>query len=101
MDVSIAEEGARRKIAPGVRRIRWLGWKGLLGGCLIECANVRYGLFGCERWQSEAGHTRYKNDPDCLFHKSVFLPTTADVTLDARCRAFGRKNVDLKSSITT
>src|SRR6476660_1603599 len=70
MDVRIAEERTRGKIASRIRRIRWLGRKGLLGRCLIECAYVRYGLLGGERWQSEAGNTRHKNNRECLCHKS-------------------------------
>jgi hypothetical protein len=69
MDVRVSEERARRKAAPRIRRIRWLGGKGLLGQCLIECAYVRYGLLGGKRWESEAGNTAHKNNPECLFHK--------------------------------
>ncbi len=43
MDVRIAEERARGKVASSVRRIRRLGGKGFLGRCLIERAYVRYG----------------------------------------------------------
>ena len=70
MNMRISEERARGKVASGVRRIRWLGRKRPLGRCLIECAYVRYGLLGGERWQSEADHTRSKNNPKCLFHKA-------------------------------
>ena len=70
MQVRIAEERTRGKVASGVRRIRRLGGKGLLGRCLIERAYVRYRLLVGERWQSEAGQTRHKNNPECLFHKS-------------------------------
>ena len=86
MNVRIAEERARGKVATRIRRIRWLGRKGLLGRCLIECADVRYGLLGGQRWQSDAGKARHQRDQEWLFHefcsynqvhrfhKRVFLP---------------------------
>src|SRR6478609_8824969 len=70
MNVRIAEERTHGKVASRIRRIGWLGRKGLLGGGLIECADVRYGLLGGECRQSEAGNTRHKNNPECLCHKS-------------------------------
>ena len=67
MDVRVAEEWTRGKVASGVRRIWWLGGKGLLGRCLIECAYVCYGLLGRERWQSEADNTGDKANPGMFF----------------------------------
>jgi hypothetical protein len=65
----VAEERSRGKVSARIRRVRRLGGKGLLGRCLIERAYVRYGLLGGERCQSEAGNTRHKNSPECLFRE--------------------------------
>ena len=106
MQVRIAEERTRGKVASGIRRIRRLGRKGLLGGCLIECTYVRYGLLGGERWKSEAGNTGDKNNPECLshkfsshnskcmgFHKCFFLRTMTHSRF--RCRPSGRIAVEV------
>ena len=85
MDVRIAEEWTGGKVASRIRRIRRLGGKGLLGRCLIECAYVRYGLLGGECWQSEAGNTGDKNNPECLFHKfSSHNQSIAKIVRDLR-----------------
>jgi len=85
MDVRIAEEWACGKVASGVRRIWRLGGKGFLGRCLIERAYVRYGLLGGERWESEAGNTGNKTNPESFFISFLGISITNIVGAPGLC----------------
>ena len=49
MRVRVAEERARGEVASRIRRVRWFRWKRLLGGRLVERAEVGGDLFLRER----------------------------------------------------
>src|SRR4029077_19131239 len=69
MDVRVSEERPGRKVAAGVRRVGRLGRKCLRQRFFIKGADVRYGLLGGERWQSDASKARHQRDQECLLHK--------------------------------